>query len=555
MQPLNSQTRFTSTDYVFFLVVAILFYLLNRFTPFPILDDAVYQYINGMICNPERSYEPVSSIKDAFISQIQDYQTANGRFIVHFIVQCFCGVWGIEIFRVANTLVFVLFCAGLIKLIRFHFGLQPTDKYLIIFSLFCLLPISGSLLWGAIAYAVNYLWPSCAIVWLLYLYVNLQTKQDSSPLILKICICLAAFIVGALQESFSIGISGALFLYYCFHLKELKGNIAWLVIGFWIGSCFLIFAPSNFLRVETTSNFNILGYLSRFAHSIFDLKIFFLLLLILCICYVKSKHICIRFIQQHSLWFTAMLINILFAGLVAYTEKRQMTSVELFSFILALMLLYTFFLDKVARYQNVISIIAITCVIILYIPVYLLKKEDYIQQMKALQEIKSFDGRTFVAETYLNYYIKNHNKYLYANYTQSTYTYINHYWNHYWRSILISNGKNPNQLVFLPKTTEYIAKHCTQETCLQKNVYQFPLEAGFYITIIRLPEEINLNNLNISCWAEPVNWIGKIRKKLFYTQLLNRFEIDETRNYVRDGFRYCVVSYPFPVKKVDFKQK
>lgn len=44
MQQPSTQTKFTPHDYVFLLITGVLFYLLNRFTPFPIWDDVMYQY-------------------------------------------------------------------------------------------------------------------------------------------------------------------------------------------------------------------------------------------------------------------------------------------------------------------------------------------------------------------------------------------------------------------------------------------------------------------------------------------------------------------------------
>lgn len=44
MQQPSTQTKFTPHDYAFLLITGVLFYLLNRFTPFPIWDDVMYQY-------------------------------------------------------------------------------------------------------------------------------------------------------------------------------------------------------------------------------------------------------------------------------------------------------------------------------------------------------------------------------------------------------------------------------------------------------------------------------------------------------------------------------
>lgn len=553
MRQISSQTRFTVADYVFLLIAGILFYLLYQFTSFPIDDDAVYQFIGGMSCDTDKSYEPIKSFKDVFVSQFHDYQYVNGRFIVHCIVQCFCGIWGMEAFRIVNTLVFLLFCAGLMKLIRFKVGFQQTDKYLIAFSLFCLLPIPGYVLFGTIAYSVNYLWTSCAVIWLLYLYFRLQIRTKTLSVGLGICVFLAAFIVGALQESFSIGISAALFLHILLCYKK-SNRGAWLVIGFWIGSCFLILAPGNFIRAAG-GNFSILGCVSRFTHSIFELRIFFLLLLSLLIFFINSKYKCIRFVRLHSFWFMVILINILFSGFVAYTAKRQMTCVELFSFILLLILIYTELANGILRYRKVIATVSVVLIGTMYIPVYLLRKENYGQQMKMLQKVDSFKERVLVAEEYINYYMeKIYDDYLCKNYVVSLYSYNHDDWSRYYWSLLASDGKFPRQLVILPRTPEYIAEHCVQKNCLQENVYQFQLNDNFYMTVIRISAEMNIENFDIYVWAKPVNLFGRIRSKMFHTQSLNGFGVDKLRSFVKDGFRYMIMFQPFPMEKVDIKQ-
>ena len=555
MQQPSTQTKFTPHDYAFLLITGVLFYLLNRFTPFPIWDDVMYQYKPAIGGGEfDKILEPISSLRDVFTSQTHDYLYANGRFIVHCIVQCFCGLWGIESFRIASTLVFLFLFAGLLKLMRLKFDTRLTDKYLIAFSLFCLLPIpGGSVLWGTVAFSVNYLWTSCAIIWFLYLYFKLQRRAKNLPAIANIGLFLMALITGSLQESFSIGISGALFLYYCFHLKDLKGSVAWLIIGFWIGSCFVILAPANFIRAEHVSgnSFNLFGYLTRLAHVIPDLKVFFLLILVLSAYYLKSGKDCIHFIRQHSFWLSAMLITILFAGGIAYSGKRQMTSVELFSLILLLALAYAAWGKAISGHHRTISIASVLLIGMLYVPVYAARKEDHTQQMKVLQRLKSFKEKIFVAEEYQSHYMKKFDTYLFENYIASMYSWTDDLVFQQQLSIIASEGKNPYQLIVLPRTPEFIIKQCTPENRLQEGVYQTPLNDGFYMTIVRMPAEQDLEKTDLMAFAKPVSLRGKIKGKLFPSNALNEFAVNKDKFFIKDGFRYFVMTQPFPMEKVE----
>lgn len=555
MRQISVQTRLTAADYIFFLVVGVLFYLLNRFTPYPVSDDYVYRFISAIEMDMDKGYAPITSFQDVLSSQIYDYSHANGRFIVHCIVQAFCGIWGVEAFRVANTLVFLLLGTGLIKIFRLTCTYCTLDKYLLVFVLFVLLPAPGSLFWGIIAVSVNYLWTACAIVWLLYLYLKLKQDHTDLSFSLKICVGLAAVLVGSLQESFSIGISGALFLYYVYDYKRFiqSGGVKWLIIGFWIGTCFVVFAPGNFVRVGNGS-FSFLKCVSRVVHSVTETRLFLLLLLSLVVYYIKSRQDCVNFVRRNLFWIYAILINILFAGLFAYTEKRQMTSVELFSIVLLYMLYFKAFINIVQRFYKGVLIGFIIFLNGLYIPVYLTRKVDYEKQIEVLSKIKDFSGRLFVSEEYQDYYMMNYNKWLYTHYVGGQYVYEHDDWYRYWTSLMASDGKNPRQLIMLPRTPEYIVEHCVQENCLQENVYQMPLVGDFYMTIIRVPEETDIEELDVYAWANPVNLFGKIRSEIFHTYSLNGLWVDKTRNFVKDGSRYVIMCQPFPIEKMDIKQ-
>ena len=81
--------------YIIFFIIGICFYLLNQFSPF-ISDDYFYTFIKG-------SKRPIESLNDAIKSQMYDYFHYNGRFIIHVIIQYYCGVLGIQIFQIISV--------------------------------------------------------------------------------------------------------------------------------------------------------------------------------------------------------------------------------------------------------------------------------------------------------------------------------------------------------------------------------------------------------------------------------------------------------------------
>ena len=64
-------------DLIFFIILFIAFYLLNRFSPF-IADDYAYKFFYDKSLG---ELNTISSLKDALAAQSHDYMTHNGRFI------------------------------------------------------------------------------------------------------------------------------------------------------------------------------------------------------------------------------------------------------------------------------------------------------------------------------------------------------------------------------------------------------------------------------------------------------------------------------------------
>lgn len=156
-------------DIIFFIILFIAFYLQDRLSPF-IADDYAYRFFYDESIGKLRI---VDSLKDAIIFQTHDYMTHNGRFIVHTLTAYFCGKLGVEWFRIINSLIFVLFVCGVLRLIRSEFGKRNTDKYIIAFVLFLFMPCPGMIWLGSIAMCINYLWCACAITYFIIIFLTI----------------------------------------------------------------------------------------------------------------------------------------------------------------------------------------------------------------------------------------------------------------------------------------------------------------------------------------------------------------------------------------------
>lgn len=536
-------TSLKKSDYIFLVIVLIGFYLLYRFSLFT-ADDYGYSFIHGSI-NGE--YIPIDSLADAIKSNMYDYIHWNGRFIIHTITSYFCGTFGINTFRIINSVVFTLLIAGLIKLVRSEFGYNPTDKYIILLLLFVLMPVPGHIFLGHIAMVTNYLWTACAIIYFIILYNKIIKSKANYNTIINTLLFITGIIAGSLQESFTIGISGALFLYYCFHTKEFRGSILWLVIGFWIGTCIVTLAPGNFerLTVENTQTkfVGLQKYINQFAHLILSSKLFPSYIIVSVILFFKNKKFITAFSNKNKIYLIAILLNSIIVTMV-YTGARQLTCIELFSLILWIKLIYSYFFIFCENKSLIINVIITLFLILLYIPIYRDRQINH-AGFKELQNMKPQNG-VIIDKNIENYsaYIKNHRiTYNYTLYILSTeYTTK---WIVEGLSLIKSNGKNKNYITtILPTSTEYIHTQFSNNT---NYIYDKINNVYFIRCLKEKPVK------KVYAYNKPSKLVNKIRNILFNIDY-NKTEISEFITYFKySDYIYYVFYNPENLIIKDFE--
>lgn len=526
-------SKFSKSDYVFLLIIFIAFYLLYRFSVFT-RDDYYYSFISGFsqfaLSGTTGTYIPVDSMADAIKSQMYDYTHWGGRFIVHTLTSYFCGVTELGIFRILNSIVFVLLIAGLIKLIRSEFGYNKTDKYIILFLLFVLMPCPGEIFLAHIAFVINYLWVSCAIIYFILLYKKIRDSKNYNTSI-NILLLFTGLVIGSLQESFTIGVSGALFIYYCFNYKKFKGSVTWLITGFWIGTCIVTLAPGNFTRLGGNIDGNrfagLIKYISQFAHLIFDSKLLLIYLTTSVILYFKDKTFIINFTRKNYFY----LLGIFFNGIIitiVYTGARQLTCIELFSMILLIKIIYSYFYNFVRNKGSIINIVISMFLILLYIPIYKDRKINHIRYENLHK--KEPENGTIVDKDFLE-------KGRYLKERSLIFNYVYYYMNSdvIGLSIYKTNGKNPSAITaILPISQEEIVKKFNRDGNT-KYVYDKENQAYY----LRCPKDKSINKLYYI--AEPTKILGKIRNKLFNTSL-NKVSISYSNNtFYTSDYQYFII--------------
>lgn len=355
-------SKFSRTDWLILALVWVGYYLLDRLT-FYCGDDMDYSFVT----HSDGSLERITTFAQVWAMEWSEYMVHTGRFIVHTFAQLFLNFWGVTAFEIVNAFVFTAFYAGMLKLVRRHLPKTPCDHLILILLLASITQV-GAIFLGIAAYVVNYLWPACGMVWFL---VMLDSARRPGWLI-----ALAAAFIGALQESFSLPISGALFVYYCFHFKQFRGPKLWAVIGFWIGTAFVSFAPGNFVRlfvgfkVTNPQEFSsIIKFLQTiYAQFMFSIPLMVLTMaLIIQVCFDRKGF---RDFMRQNQMLLYVVGFCLFLGCIIITGSRQMTCCNVAVIIMLMRLIYRYLGVLLARRRVAVNIVLFAIFAVGYVFVY-----------------------------------------------------------------------------------------------------------------------------------------------------------------------------------------
>lgn len=526
-----------------YLVIGIVFYSLNRFSLFR-NDDYLYAFISGTDL-------PITSLKDAILSQYYDYFHAgrNGRFIIHVIVQFFCGVLGFRFFQICNSIIFTLLCIGVIMLLRLEFKKEVRNNSIFLFIILFFLSGIASTSLANIAEAINYLWTSCAIVFFLLIYYKHQKEPKKHSYLYYISIFIFSLIIGSLQESFSFGLSAAFFFYYCFNFKLIQKFEIWIIGGLFLGTCIVLFSPANFYRYNE-NYYTIASYLLgcgiRFYQLLLNSVMLDFLLLITIVSFFFNKEKTRNYIQSNIIWLLTILFNSLFVIMIVYMGKRQLTCINLFSIILIIKWIYTYCSIYLNRYNNRITIILVFIFSILYIPIY---KYNYrlskAHQILMNNAISSVDG-TVEATEYTLFCITQNN-WLADNFTRKK---IYNNWENHALSRYVTKAENENHITaVLPSSKQSIINTCNNSCKIKEYVYR---NKSDYWYILKLPADINIASYKINTLSKPSFSVRKRITNLFFKEdnknpvtIQSGYACADWYNYFIDKGYYYIIIYDY----------
>ena len=371
----------------FVIIASVLYFVQDQWFTRDI-DDYGFSTIMELVDLPDGSRiiiheQPVNSLGDALRSQVNAYQQYNGRFLVHAVVQWFSGTKGDTFIAVANTLMWALMMVCFVLL---SFGKKRLDVANLVIAfgvIWLLMPNALKMYLGSISGTTNYLWASAGNLLVLLLYDRIQRRDTPVALASGIVAALLALIVGSLQESFSIGIAAGLLVHALIHRGRVP-RMAWAIaIGYAIGAAFCIFAPASFVRA------GIMGKGLRW-YALIDLMkvpVVALTLLAFIVAALTRRNLVTRILKDNIVIITAIVVNLLFAIIIAYTGAWQLTCISLLS---AILLLQLFSHAITHRWTKIaLACVAACCTIAIYSVQY-----GYRHRMWNLEQAMFNEART-----------------------------------------------------------------------------------------------------------------------------------------------------------------
>lgn len=289
--------------------------------PWNVADDFYYTY-------HWKDGSTLTSLGDVISSQCYHYVDNNGRVVAHTLVQLYDGIWGQTAFAVCNAIVYLLFVAVLCKFLKIRFN-QPSMIVLIC----CVLIVCLRTRMVA-SHQISYLWMPVLILGYCYIFF----REERKPLKWWWLFLLIPFSVmaGNGQETFNIGLSGALICYAVMNYRRMT-PIQWaMFFSFGIGLLLIILSPAVFNRI---GGFEKQGLLNTILIWVTTLRMSYVLGALVVYKCVRHKAKFVELYRENAFWWNAFFFSVLFNLVLGIYGYRQLLGVELFASIIVLLML------------------------------------------------------------------------------------------------------------------------------------------------------------------------------------------------------------------------
>lgn len=296
-------------------------------------DDLGYAFSDSKLHKADG--EQIMSLYDIFSCQNQHYLSTNGRYIIHSIVQAFVSLFPRWTFVLANSLFFILLWSVSCKLISGKWFPDPGRGIAVAILIWLSVPRPGVVMLSLVAFAVNYLWTGAMTLLFLYLLERDSARASHPKIFAGIGWFVFSALIGSLQESFSLPVSGAIFVAIIARNLPKRGLSLIMTLGYWCGTLTCVLAPGNLVRFTTPDGAGSVAMGERLLSLGKELIIsiptlLFVVLLMLLIFRYRGIR---RFLKENFIYLCSAIFSLLLCSVV-YSAERQLTGLCLFSMII-----------------------------------------------------------------------------------------------------------------------------------------------------------------------------------------------------------------------------
>lgn len=384
---------------LFLLLCGVLYFGLEQ-NYIPSADDLFYKFY---IDNPSMDktiqivnypHRMIESWSDIIPSQINQWYGSNGRFIVHATTQILTSFFPQSVFVILSTLMFCFLLWGLGKL-----SCPGNIKKGLLWGTFALVIVGTDSFKGfmaSIAFNLNYLWSATAMLGWLVLYEYILRTEKKYSIVKQSGLFLLSMFVASLQESFTIGIAAGVGLSFLMRIRNISKAEWVILVGFAIGACLNIFAPSNLTR----SGGQLLNGASHVIVDTLYYKALWMFIITFAIHAFVMKKRMIDFIKQDIVFFTPIVVTWIFGFFIAYNGQRQFTIITLCAIILTIRLWTSKEIRVNSKVKYSLAALCSVYCIAVYPMLYQIKSDVRAGYDDCIDQLMNTDNRVLYSEKY-----------------------------------------------------------------------------------------------------------------------------------------------------------
>ena len=323
--------------FIFLLLVFVVLFFMNLYTPESLQDDYVYKFVRG--ANDVIDYQyPIRDIGDVLISQYNHYMYHSGRFVPHFFLQIFDGILGKGAFNVINAL---LFCLLVYLINRLATKELKLFNYVLTFSLILFLVPSfkETSLWFTGSF--NYLW---AVVFSLFFLLLLKVYWNNQIQRWHWVLGVLCLFLGWTNEAAVIPIGMVIGGYLLFNVRNIYGKAVFpLILFFLLGVALTVFSPAVLYDLgKQGGNNDSTSLIQRFVTVgvvFIQLRIFWLFILSLLYTKYWKRDVYKAYVKSSWLYVLIVLCSLWVFFIADCHYDRVRYAIEIYSLLALLALL------------------------------------------------------------------------------------------------------------------------------------------------------------------------------------------------------------------------